>query len=542
MIKRSIVYFLLYFTLFRLFQCNSDRLHENENKKKNYIVLSVILGTKSHAKTILYIGEEMLKRGHEVVYMSTLLSAKYAQDFNISTIVLKTPENIQDSEQKMKEFQEKLLKFRSTLTQDISIAKSISTVFNIIANDLYEKAVFGLLDAFQKRKPDLVICNFMGMACVDVCAHLNISYVVSGFSLAYFDHPELPRYIPDQHIGRSVFSINFWERLYDKFIFYPYLFTLVFPDIQKLNQIRSKYGLPTSYNPQTNLINRPILVTSFDGWTIPHLRSPLIHTVGPLIEEKELQKQIPDDLLQWLDNARLSNRPVIYVGFGSVAVPTRVHIQTLLDGFFMKSSSYRVLWSLGGLLKERFPFEIVNNDSIRFEQWVPQLKVLAHPSIKLYVTHGGIESIHEILYIGKPSMMIPFFGDQFSNAILARDRGLGDYLNKNTMTSEDVSNIVHRLLTDYENHSSQLYRNIYKMSRIVHYNRNNYKQIYNALEMEMDIGSQHLIPVSVSWIVAYDIDLWLACFLFIFIIVYVLRFICCKRLCSKPTKEKLKDH
>ncbi|CAM2725504.1 unnamed protein product [Rotaria socialis] len=182
-----------------------------------------------------------------------------------------------------------------------------------------------------------------------------------------------------------------------------------------------------------------------------------------------------------------------------------------------------------------FPLETINKYdgyNIRFEEWVPQLNVLAHESVKLFVTHGGMESIHEVLYVGKPSIIVPFFGDQHAKAVLSRDRGLGDFLNKNTMTSIDICKKVHNLIIDYGNRSSELYHNFYKMSRIVNYNLNSYKEIYNVLEMEMENGSQHLIPPSVSWIVANDADLWATIFAIISISVYAIWF-AYKKLCSK---------
>lgn len=218
-----------------------------------------------------------------------------------------------------------------------------------------------------------------------------------------------------------------------------------------MNRIRTKYGLQTYYNPQTNIDHHHILLCTFVGWSMSHLMSPFIHVVGPIIEEKEFEKQIPDDLFHWLEEAKISNESVIYVAFGSIIMPSRDHIKVLLDGLFMDSSCtfharknlspIRVLWSLGGLSMTNFPVETMNKDdeyNIRFEEWVPQLTILGHASVKLFVTHGGIESIHEVLYVGKPFIIVPFIGDQHANAVLSRDRGLGDFLNKDTMTSIDI--------------------------------------------------------------------------------------------------------
>jgi UDP:flavonoid glycosyltransferase YjiC (YdhE family) len=54
-----------------------------------------MFGTRSHAKTMLYIGEEMSKRGHKVVYMATPRTLQFAKGFNIPTIPLKIPADIQ---------------------------------------------------------------------------------------------------------------------------------------------------------------------------------------------------------------------------------------------------------------------------------------------------------------------------------------------------------------------------------------------------------------------------------------------------------------
>ena len=549
-----------------LFQQHPDQ--SNNETKKNYIVLSVIFGTRSHAKPMLYIGEEMIKRNHEVAYMGTATTIRFAMGFNISTILLKTPANTKPfksfasdmmvsdalkvngySDVEIEELRKKTMELRKKTAEQRSIAVSIWAAANLVVDEAYETAVFGLLDAFEKRRPDLVICDFMGMACMDVCAHLRIPYVITVHTLALIHHPELPKHIPNNLIGRSFFSVTFWERCYDKFILGPHLFALMFPVLQKMNRIRTKYALPTYYNPQYNIAHHHILLTSFFGFDIPQLMSPFIHSIGPIIGRIEREKKIPNDLLVWLEEARILNQSVIYVASGSIAIPSRDQIKVLLDGFSMdsscnvhvrkSSSTIRVLWSLSGLSMKDFPLETKNSAeeyNVRFEQWVPQLTVFGHASVKLFLTHGGMESIHEVLSVGKPSIIIPFFGDQSANARLSHDRGVADFLNKNTMTPKNVCEKVHKLITDYTNHSSQLYQNLYKMSRMIHHNMNNYKHIYNVLEMEMDIGSQHLIPPSVSWVVAHDADLWISLLTVIGVFISAIWF-ANKKLCG-DRKEK----
>ncbi|GAB4838924.1 hypothetical protein Ancab_028456 [Ancistrocladus abbreviatus] len=47
--------------------------------------------------------------------------------------------------------------------------------------------------------------------------------------------------------------------------------------------------------------------------------------------------------------------------------------------------------------------------------WVPQLALLAHPSVGVFVTHGGWSSILESIITGVPMICRPFFADQMFN-------------------------------------------------------------------------------------------------------------------------------
>lgn len=57
--------------------------------------------------------------------------------------------------------------------------------------------------------------------------------------------------------------------------------------------------------------------------------------------------------------------------------------------------------------------------------WAPQAAVLAHPAVQLFVTHGGLGSLHEGLAAGKPLLTLPFFADQHVNAQRMVNRRLG---------------------------------------------------------------------------------------------------------------------
>ncbi|VDK45753.1 unnamed protein product [Gongylonema pulchrum] len=62
--------------------------------------------------------------------------------------------------------------------------------------------------------------------------------------------------------------------------------------------------------------------------------------------------------------------------------------------------------------------------------------VCPHPNLIAFLTHGGINSITEALNIGKPVIIVPVFGDQMRNGILAERAGFGKMLTIPDITSE----------------------------------------------------------------------------------------------------------
>lgn len=57
--------------------------------------------------------------------------------------------------------------------------------------------------------------------------------------------------------------------------------------------------------------------------------------------------------------------------------------------------------------------------------------------MKLFVTHGGLLSAEESLFHGVPMLVMPGFGDQFANAMMATRMGYGLEL-RWTALSEDA--------------------------------------------------------------------------------------------------------
>ncbi|PSN29441.1 UDP-glucuronosyltransferase [Blattella germanica] len=76
--------------------------------------------------------------------------------------------------------------------------------------------------------------------------------------------------------------------------------------------------------------------------------------------------------------------------------------------------------------------------NVRLGKWLPQSDILAHPNIRLFITHGGLLSTQEALDRGVPVVGIPVFADQFLNSNRAVLAGYGIRLDYSNVTEESL--------------------------------------------------------------------------------------------------------
>ncbi|XP_055692925.1 UDP-glycosyltransferase UGT5-like [Lutzomyia longipalpis] len=121
-------------------------------------------------------------------------------------------------------------------------------------------------------------------------------------------------------------------------------------------------------------------------------------------------KDLPKDLLKdILDSAKDG---VILFSLGSVVQSSKMaqdHLTEIVEAF-RALPQYTFLWKYE---KSSLHVEIPSNVIIR--KWLPQNDILAHPNLKLFITHAGILSTHETIWHGVPALGLPVFLDQFSN-------------------------------------------------------------------------------------------------------------------------------
>lgn len=124
----------------------------------------------------------------------------------------------------------------------------------------------------------------------------------------------------------------------------------------------------------------------------------------------------------------------IFFSIGSNAQSSQLPQETIsviLNEF--RKSKLKVLWKFETDLPD-LP------ENIKIGKWLPQNDILAHPNVRLFISHCGKGGITEAKYHGVPILAMPMFVDQFSNAVKILNEGwavslpLGD-INENTFSS-----------------------------------------------------------------------------------------------------------
>ncbi|XP_057420841.1 mogroside IE synthase-like, partial [Lotus japonicus] len=157
---------------------------------------------------------------------------------------------------------------------------------------------------------------------------------------------------------------------------------------------------------------------------------PKLRTIGPSIPSMFLDNQVKDDeryavakftseeFMVWLNDKPKGS--VVYVSFGSMAALNEEQTVEMACG--LRDSGSYFLWVVRDSEQSKIPkdFEKKSEKGL-VVTWCSQLKVLAHEAIGCFITHCGWNSILEALSLGVPTIAMPRWSDQYTNAKLIVD-------------------------------------------------------------------------------------------------------------------------
>ncbi|XP_067011529.2 UDP-glycosyltransferase UGT5 [Anabrus simplex] len=266
---------------------------------------------------------------------------------------------------------------------------------------------------------------------------------VSGFSHPHwidymFGNPNNPAYISNIMLPYSD-HMTFSERMHN-FLFNLWVDHLwnskVLPNIDATSR---KYLGPSSAVPSQEIIKvSAVMVNTHPSFDNPRPLVPsVVNVAGIHVKEP---KPLPKDLQEYLDNAK---EGVVFFSLGSNLQSKKLKEekrQAILSAF--AELPEKVLWKWEADILPGQP------KNVKVGKWLPQTDILAHPNVRLFITHSGLLSTQESIHRGVPMLGIPFFADQQINIEKSMRHGVGLRLDYNDITKESLLKTIRSVIDD----------------------------------------------------------------------------------------------
>ena len=247
-------------------------------------------------------------------------------------------------------------------------------------------------------------------------------------------------------------------------------------------------------------------------------------------------KALPRDLEDFMS---ASKDGVILVAFGSYFDFTVLPevIRKFCDALTDRRNRLRVIWKMKDTT-------VCSDDDgrIKLMPWIPQNDLLADPRVKIFISHGGLNSIIESVYHAKPLIIFPIHADQPSNAAAAESKGLAMRMDMADFSSETLLSNIDKLL-----HDQSYKRNVRLSSAILRDRPHTAAQRVSAMiDHVIKYGDEHLrtgaFELSIAQFFMFDIFAFLLTTCIVVLLAVILMCYCSYRTCRRCccTGKKLK--
>nr|NP_001097859.4 UDP-glycosyltransferase family 49 member B2 [Drosophila melanogaster]AAF55892.7 UDP-glycosyltransferase family 49 member B2 [Drosophila melanogaster] len=423
------------------------------------ILAPFFLPVKSHFMMTDAIIRELVKRGHEVTFITPLSLAKENLGPNYREILLPKYDTWADISAMMKTKSALDMIDMSKLTH-MRLAQHIgikSTDFALAHPEVQEliyakdkKGKFDLLLVEQFHNEGALMLGYI----YEIPAITIATFAYANYFSQVFGFVNPLSYVPNVFLSCTD-RMSLWERLENVVIstaedvvrevsYYPQQdavirkhFSSLLPRVPTVKQLEQNISV--------------ILLNSYMPLTSPRPMSQNMISVGGL--HILPPKPLPEHIKNYLDNAE---HGAIYFSLGSQVrsadMPAE-KLQIFLDVF--ASLKQRVLWKFEDDQLPNLP------DNVKVEKWLPQADILAHPNVKVFIAHGGLFGMQEAVYHAVPVLGMPFYFDQDINIKAGQAAGYAIGLDYRTISKDQLKSALHALLKD-----PKYQANMMKASRI----------------------------------------------------------------------------
>ncbi|XP_038214690.1 UDP-glucosyltransferase 2-like isoform X2 [Zerene cesonia] len=417
----------------------------------NYVHNARILGLfahtgKSHYMVFEPLLKELSERGHHVTVASFFpLQNPPANYTNVS---LQGIANVGLETLNLSSFESRSILFRTPVIGEVLERVSTIDAFAAMALNICSKAVDWppLVNAL-KEKYDVVLTESFTSDCMLGLLHV---YEIKAPVIALSTCTLIP-WVPDRigvtnnpsyipvATGSWTASMNFIQRIQNTLMsIYYYLWFHIAVQKKEKTIIEKHFGMEVplydlSINMTMVLVNtfhslngvRPLLpgLVEVGGMHLDHTRKPLPAYIERFLNESE--------------------HGVVLFSFGSLIKTSTIpkHKEEIIVKALSKLKQ-RVIWKY-----EDSEEEGTLSGNILKVRWLPQYELLRHKKVVAFIAHGGLLGMTEAVSAGKPMVVVPFFGDQPSNAASAEFAGFAKVLQYSELTEESLSAALESVLS-----------------------------------------------------------------------------------------------
>ncbi|RCN52831.1 hypothetical protein ANCCAN_00826 [Ancylostoma caninum] len=285
----------------------------------------------------------------------------------------------------------------------------------------------------------LAVCGFGLFSKIGVDHMIGASALGLVDSMAeFFDAPRLPSFVPSYLLPLTD-EMNFFERTVN-FVSAGIAQFVSLQILEKYQKMWTRHGVLWDEEEFYRRIN--YLLSNSDEFLefARPTTAKIVHVGGIALPEKAPLTTEFRELME-----RKDRDGVVYISFGSV-VPTIDMPPYFREAIFHVTRAFPRITFIWKKDSDDVAPAIPNLHTFA---WLPQQSLLDHHNLLCFVSHAGLNSVLEVTRSGKPSILVPIFGDQFRNARLVEAKNTTVLIMKEDFNSETFEAALHQVLSDH---------------------------------------------------------------------------------------------
>ncbi|KAJ0408256.1 hypothetical protein P43SY_004414 [Pythium insidiosum] len=381
--------------------------------------------------------------------------------------------------------------------------------------DVYEDNAAAFLKYFRKHRYDLVLCDAVEQACMDVVKETGHKLAIYGPLGQYGVGADW--YIPDflAPVPMEQLIASPWLRAKGYLDLIPFIVATL-QARWKIQAAQERLGFTAPFTEPWEYPQKHLMLAHHVLGVDPARNIPSnIHVFGPVVNEENIPPIEPETKAA-LDALHADGVRVVAIALGSVftlkdspelydAMMTSIE-QLISD----KTRRLAVLWPCKWHDPERVRrLETLYPGRLLTPKWITMRRALMHDAVQLFFNQAGYASMAEAMVNGKGQVMMPIYFDQFLNTVNAESIGLSLSLDKYTLTAEEMTSKVVTLLDEMAQPNSTYSATLAKWKAICRLNSDAAKaSVTSIITMAATVGTEHLVPRDVDLSVFDRFPVW----------------------------------